>query len=243
MKKRSRGNFVVLSGLVVAALIAAVSIGVWKMQEPPRLSKPVVSGASLKPLIVGPKRTSKKVQDSTVARVTGVNNAVKEEVSPTDQPPAPPLSKASEEIPEIVRKSEEKGLWIYIDKAAFTLYLAEGNKVLNSWGVAVGKVSGNKQKVGDMRTPEGTFSVQAIQDARSRSHDFTDGKGVIKHAYGPWFIRLKTGKWKGIGIHGTHAPESIGTLATEGCIRLKNEDVAILKTKVKPGMKVVIGVN
>lgn len=52
--------------------------------------------------------------------------------------------------------------------------------MIDSWGVALGKVPGNKQKAGDMRTPEGSFSVQQIQDARSWTHDFKDGKGVIK---------------------------------------------------------------
>ena len=136
-----------------------------------------------------------------------------------------------------------KGQWIYIDKAAYRLYLVDGRNVVDSWGIAVGKNAGNKRAVGDMRTPEGTFTVQQIQNAQSWTHDFKDGKGVIKNAYGPWFIRLKTGKWRGIGIHGTHAPESIGTKATEGCIRLRDEDLKKLKPRVKIGMKVVIGAN
>ena len=53
---------------------------------------------------------------------------------------------------------------------------------------------------------------------------------MIKGAYGPWFIRLKT-PWKGIGIHGTHDPDSIGKDITEGCIRLKNSDLLDLKAK------------
>ena len=59
-------------------------------------------------------------------------------------------------------------------------------------------------------------------------------------AYGPWFIRLKTG-WNGIGIHGTHDPGSIGTDVTEGCIRLQNKDVEELKKQyIKVGLPVVI---
>jgi len=70
-------------------------------------------------------------------------------------------------------------------------------------------------------------------------HDFGDGKGPIAGAYGPKFIRLKTG-WSGIGIHGTHDPAYIGKRVTEGCIRLKNEDLAELVPYVKVGMKVQI---
>ena len=45
---------------------------------------------------------------------------------------------------------------------------------------------------------------------------------------------------KGIGIHGTHKPESIGTRDTEGCIRLKNEDIDDLRKKVNIGMVVIV---
>ncbi|MCR5176958.1 MAG: L,D-transpeptidase, partial [Anaerovibrio sp.] len=60
------------------------------------------------------------------------------------------------------------------------------------------------------------------------THDFGDGKGEIPGAYGKWFISLNTG-WDGIGIHGTHDPASVGTNASEGCIRLRNHDLEELK--------------
>ncbi len=132
-----------------------------------------------------------------------------------------------------------KGL-IFINKRDLTFYLynEQGDQVLNC-GCAVGINKGHKQKQGDYRTPEGMFTVQQIQPSETWGHDFGDGKGYIRHAYGNWFIRLKTG-FSGIGIHGTHAPESIGTRATEGCIRLKNEELDKLKPLVKIGMTVII---
>lgn len=57
--------------------------------------------------------------------------------------------------------------------------------------IAVGKAYGNKQKQGDMRTPEGVFKVVDIQNASKWTHDFHDGKGEIEGAYGKYFIRLK----------------------------------------------------
>jgi len=50
--------------------------------------------------------------------------------------------------------------------------------------IAVGKAYGNKQKQGDMRTPEGVFKVVDIQNASKWTHDFHDGKGEIEGAYG-----------------------------------------------------------
>ena len=137
----------------------------------------------------------------------------------------------------------ERGGLIYIDKQRMTLSLFNTlGKVVFHAPMACGKNYGHKQRSGDMRTPEGLFQVQQIQKSDYWVHDFGDGKGVIEGAYGPYFIRLKTG-FKGIGIHGTHAPNSIGTRATEGCIRLRNEDVERLRPLVVIGMPVVITVD
>lgn len=91
-----------------------------------------------------------------------------------------------------------------------------------------------------MRTPEGIFLVSDIQRASNWTHDFGDGKGEIKGAYGDYFIRLAVPGHKGIGIHGTHLPESIGTRDSEGCIRLENEDLNELVKLIHPPMTVVI---
>ncbi len=41
-------------------------------------------------------------------------------------------------------------------------------------------------------------------------------------------------------IHGTNAPETIGTRVSSGCIRLTNEDVADLYSRVNVGTKVIV---
>lgn len=148
--------------------------------------------------------------------------------------------------PEYLRKkldtmaSVPEGTWIAMSKGNFKLFVMDGKNVTDSFDIAVGKNKGQKQKVGDNRTPEGMFKIIQIQNAGYWTHDFRDGKGEIKGAYGPWFIRLETG-WKGIGIHGTHDPASVGTNATEGCIRLRNDELSRLKEKyAKIGVKVFI---
>lgn len=56
----------------------------------------------------------------------------------------------------------------------------------------------------------------------------------------PGLMALSGGAWDGIGIHGTHDPQSIGTDASEGCIRLHNEDLQELRSVVKVGTVVEI---
>jgi Uncharacterized protein conserved in bacteria len=129
---------------------------------------------------------------------------------------------------------------LVVTKSAYTLELFEGETLVATFPVAVGKNGGEKQAVGDNRTPEGEFAVSSIEDSRKWTHDFGDGKGEVKGAYGPWFIRLATPVWKGIGIHGTHDPASIGTAATEGCVRLRNSDLLRLVARISVGTRVVI---
>lgn len=95
------------------------------------------------------------------------------------------------------------------------------------------KNKGNKQKTGDMRTPESPankpFKITQIQNSAGWTHDFKDGRGKIK-AYGNWFLRLLTPGHSGIGIHGsTNNEKSVPGRASEGCIRLRDKDIITLK--------------
>lgn len=130
---------------------------------------------------------------------------------------------------------------IIVDKRHLQLYVIENADTLLSVPVCVGANYGDKVKKGDLRTPEGSFSISQIQNSAKWTHDFNDGKGLVIGAYGPYFIRLRIPKWSNsIGIHGTCFPESIGSRASEGCIRLKNEDLIQLRKYIRIGMDVII---
>lgn len=130
---------------------------------------------------------------------------------------------------------------IVIDKPALMLYvISEKSDTLFRAPVCVGKNLGNKQRKGDMRTPEGTFTITQIQDASTWTHDFGDGAGERKGAYGPYFFRLATPPYTGIGIHGTCFPERMSTRDSEGCIRLLNDDLRALRPYVFKGMEVTV---
>lgn len=135
---------------------------------------------------------------------------------------------------------------ILIDKSDHKLYLKDGDTVVRTWGCAIGKGGlGQKQRRGDNMTPTGTFTIDEIDDASGWTHDFGDGNGEIQGAYGPWFLSLDTeglshGNWDGSGIHGTHDPASIGTDASEGCVRLDNTNLQQLKQVAYIGMPVTI---
>lgn len=130
---------------------------------------------------------------------------------------------------------------IVISKQKLQLYVMNPKgDTLCSLLCAVGENYGNKKKKGDRKTPEGKFSISKIQNSKKWTHDFKDGAGERKGAYGPWFIRLRTPHFAGIGIHGTCFPNSIGSRSSEGCIRLLNEDIQKLVKLIKKGNVVII---
>ncbi|MBP5547880.1 MAG: L,D-transpeptidase [Bacteroidales bacterium] len=142
-----------------------------------------------------------------------------------------------------------KNLYIVISKTKRTLFVCEerciGTALVAAYPVCLGSNSGDKKRVGDRRTPESIdipFTICEIVNASSWYHDFGDGRGPIK-AYGKWFMRL-AGNYKGsgIGIHGSTGNHySVPGRESEGCIRLRDEDIIHLKDNYAfVGMKVFI---
>jgi hypothetical protein len=135
---------------------------------------------------------------------------------------------------EVVNK---KNCFILISKPEYRLYVCEvvdGDTIKRvHYPVCVGLKKGQKEKKGDMKTPECTadnpFTITEIVDASQWTHDFGDGRGSIL-SYGHWFMRLKTPGHSGIGIHGsTNNESSVPGRGSEGCIRLRDDDLIQLK--------------
>lgn len=132
-----------------------------------------------------------------------------------------------------------QGFFIHVDKSEHLLTLYKDGLPFKKYVVTVGGAAGDKEAVGDMKTPEGNFYIASIENSAERTFD--EGSGPEK-AYGPWFLRLQTGSdetfsgesWTGIAIHGTSRPEDIGKHASHGCIRLRNELITELKETIEP---------
>jgi len=138
--------------------------------------------------------------------------------------------------------SVEHSSFIVINKAEMMLYHYNyQGELLQKSQIATGKNSGNKEMMGDSKTPEGVFTINQVEDASAWTHDFKDDTlGKIAGAYGPYFIRIAVPGQKGIGIHGTHDDNSIGNRVSEGCIRMHNEDLIMLVKHINTASVVVI---
>lgn len=137
--------------------------------------------------------------------------------------------------------TSRQGLHIYISKPKMHLFVLDSrDSVVYSCGIACGLRKGNKSGKGDYRTPEGDFSINGMFNSTDWIHRTRDGRSV-KGCYGPRFLRLATGRFSGIGIHGTNAPGSIGRRASEGCIRVNSANIMTIFDKYAyNGMPVVV---
>ncbi len=134
-----------------------------------------------------------------------------------------------------------------VDKSAFTLDLylgapgGPGSAYLTTYSVGLGK---------DDSTPTGKWLCEPNKKLANPTYYSSRGEGVIaaddpKNPLGEFWIGLSgidgqaVGKTS-YGIHGTIEPESIGTMASQGCIRLKNEDVAHVFEMLIEGKSTVV---
>ncbi len=149
--------------------------------------------------------------------------------------------------PDLLRNKQK--CFILMSKKDYYLYVYEvqgrDTVMLARYDCAFGLRVGNKQKRGDKKTPSSTmqkpFSISQIANASTWRHDFGDGRGPIL-SYGHWFLRLLTPGFSGIGIHGsTNNESSVPGRDSEGCIRLPDSDLLVLKERYAyKGMKVFV---
>ncbi len=128
------------------------------------------------------------------------------------------------------------GTWILINKSSNQLYYMIDNKVDSVYHVATGKTA--------KLTPEGQFTVviKAIDPIWGGDGyaEPIEG-GTPNNPLGPRWLGLSVGGGGNYGIHGNANPESIGTNASHGCVRMDNTKVTELYEKVETGTPVWIG--
>jgi lipoprotein-anchoring transpeptidase ErfK/SrfK len=127
---------------------------------------------------------------------------------------------------------------IIIDTPNTYLYLVLGNGQAMRYGIGVGRDG---------------FTWSGVQSITKKSEwpDWTPPAEMIaRQPYLPRYMAGGPGNPLGaramyLGgtiyrIHGTNAPGTIGTRVSSGCIRLTNEDVADLYSRVNVGTKVIV---
>lgn len=111
------------------------------------------------------------------------------------------------------------------------LYLYTNNKVTHVYSIATGRTK--------ELTPEGTFPL-VVKIVKPGWKDIPGGDK--RNPLGSRWMGLEVNGDRGrtYGIHGTNQPESIGSNASSGCVRMRNEDVEELFKMVYEGTPVWI---
>jgi lipoprotein-anchoring transpeptidase ErfK/SrfK len=149
-------------------------------------------------------------------------------------------------VPQEVEFSGYAAGTIVIDTSARRLYLVESSFTARRYAIAVGR-DGLQFKgtvaVGDKQEWPRWIPTPDMQKREPKHYgQYKDGMpGGGENPLGARAIYLYDGKKDThLRIHGTIAPQSIGTSASNGCFRMINEHVMDLYRRVKVGTKVVI---
>jgi lipoprotein-anchoring transpeptidase ErfK/SrfK len=127
---------------------------------------------------------------------------------------------------------------IIIDTPNTYLYLVLGNGQAMRYGIGVGRDgftwSGTQTITKKSEWPDWTPPPEMIQRQPYLPRHMAGGPG---NPLGARAMYLGGTIYR---IHGTNAPETIGTHVSSGCLRLTNEDVTDLYSRVNVGTKVIV---
>ena len=119
------------------------------------------------------------------------------------------------------------------------LYLVLGNGTAVRYPVAVGRPG--KQWFGQ-RAIDGKYVHPAWSPPAEVKRDNPRLPNVIAGGspHNPMGVAALTLSGGGYAIHGTNRPDSIGTYASYGCIRMYNQDISDLFGRVSVGTSVIV---
>lgn len=124
---------------------------------------------------------------------------------------------------------------LHIDLSDRRLTLFRGESVVKSYPVAVGREGWS--------TPVGSFEVRQMFQDPPWMNPLTGqviAGGNPRNPLGQYWIGFWTDGQNWVGMHGTPNPESVGTAASHGCIRLYNADIEEVFRLVSLGMPVIV---
>lgn len=123
---------------------------------------------------------------------------------------------------------------LLVDKSDYRLDVLLDGKFLYSAPVGLGRHG---------KTPTSEFVIEdrQLKPAWHRSGQRAIPYGDPENPLGEAWLGFKdTDEDQGYGIHGTDKPDTIGTESSDGCVRLRNEDIMMVYRLVSSGTRVTI---
>ena len=152
---------------------------------------------------------------------------------------AAPWSLKKKFLPTIVSySSQEKPGTIIINTSKKYLYLVMGDGKAKRYGIGVGRDGfrwSGTQKITRKREWPGWTPPAEMRQREPNLPKFM--KGGPDNPLGARAMYLGSTLYR---IHGTAQPWTVGTNVSSGCIRLRNQDIEDLYSRVKVGTKVIV---
>ncbi|MBU4459998.1 MAG: L,D-transpeptidase family protein [Verrucomicrobia bacterium] len=120
---------------------------------------------------------------------------------------------------------------LLVDKSDNVLTVFRNGQFFREYRVATGRE--NRTPVGEFTITDRVEKPTWWRPSDNKPIPYGDPEHELGTHWLAWSIR-------GFGIHGTSKPESIGTQASLGCVRMRNEEVAQLFALAPSGTKVTV---
>jgi lipoprotein-anchoring transpeptidase ErfK/SrfK len=193
---------------------------------------------------LNPQIASRDVKEGDVVKVPNVTpfeiGALKQKNGKSDDVANRKDANELEEQSES-EKNGADGVALHINTAQSMLLVRENDRVRAAFPITSGSERttspvGNWMIKSITRFPVFRWDEKMLNEGERSSNYLLLPPGP-NNPVGVMWIALNK---KGIGIHGTDSPDTIGRSASHGCIRLANWDVVRLAEMVKPGVTVTI---
>lgn len=144
----------------------------------------------------------------------------------------------------LLRLGRDVDTGIVVDKQTHRLFVYrrsgdDGLRLVRDFYVSTGKLGGNKNLRGDLRTPEGVYHVTRHIDDRRLPDKYGIGAFPVNY---PNELDRRLGKTgDGIWLHGTSSKDySRPPRDSEGCVVLANLDLEMASDYIEPGRTPVV---
>lgn len=140
--------------------------------------------------------------------------------------------------------SQHQHALILVDKKTNQLYLAkyepdDSYKILKTYHTTTGKVKGDKEEEGDLKTPEGIYQFSSYLTPPGLKPKFGAMAFYVNYPNAYDQIAGRTGF--DIMLHGTDTPDRLKLdFDSEGCIVVANQDLVELKSSIRVGLTPVL---
>lgn len=134
-----------------------------------------------------------------------------------------------------------RGAWsVFVDKSLFKLWLCYEGVPFKEYTVCVGaddKTPATSWTVGD-KNPKPAWTAPPEWLEKEKGVRNPVEYGHPKNPLGEYWVALDAAGFQGFGIHGTNEPHTMGTKASNGCVRMLNPEVVELAGCLWKGMQV-----